>query len=273
MAEADVVLVAVPGAAIAEAFDRLTGGGGQDSDRCDQPDRCKDAPDGIRLECRVLWSPGTAAPTAKSLNESDFASLLGRLGEARVRPSNLWCGDEERRSRGAAQPRRGIRPRLHGQLANAARQESIIDVIFAIGEGDGCGSVYRFAPMAQLWDRPQGSIMTRTYALRCWRAPAVSPSTVFIASSVGSPRPSASPQVKVLLIAQEVDRFHLERFTDHGEHVADTLHETLDDAMHQAYSEFDAISDWRLCPDDADPLQYIRGNQADGARHAGMGIL
>jgi hypothetical protein len=73
--------------------------------------------------------------------------------------------------------------------------------------------------------------------------------------------------VNVLLIAQEVDGFHLERFTDHGERVGATVHETLDDAMHQAYSEYDAISDWRLCPDDADPLQYIRGrSRADAPR-------
>ena len=35
-------------------------------------------------------------PNAKSFNVN-FASLYGRLGEARVRPSNLWCGDEEAR--------------------------------------------------------------------------------------------------------------------------------------------------------------------------------
>jgi hypothetical protein len=66
------------------------------------------------------------------------------------------------------------------------------------------------------------------------------------------------PQVKILLIAQRVDGFFLERFTDHGELVSDTQHETLDDAMRQAYSEYEAISDWRLCPDDTDPLDYLQ---------------
>jgi hypothetical protein len=55
-----------------------------------------------------------------------------------------------------------------------------------------------------------------------------------------------------------VDGFFLERFTDRGELVGDTQHETLDEAMHHAYSDFDAISDGRLCPDDADPLEYIQ---------------
>jgi hypothetical protein len=40
--------------------------------------------------------------------------------------------------------------------------------------------------------------------------------------------------------------------------VSTTQHETLDEAMGQAYSEYDAISDWRFCPDDADPLEYIK---------------
>jgi hypothetical protein len=55
-----------------------------------------------------------------------------------------------------------------------------------------------------------------------------------------------------------VDGFFLERLTERGELVDATQHETLDEAMRQAYSEYDTISDWRFCPDDADPLQYIR---------------
>jgi 8-hydroxy-5-deazaflavin:NADPH oxidoreductase len=65
-------------------------------------------------------------------------------------PSNLWCGDEgarevvEQLNRDA-----GYDPVYTGPLANAARQESIIDVIFAIGDAMG-EYVYRFAPIAQL---------------------------------------------------------------------------------------------------------------------------
>jgi hypothetical protein len=63
--------------------------------------------------------------------------------------------------------------------------------------------------------------------------------------------------VKVLLIVERVDGFLLERFNDRREPIGDTQHETLDDAMRQAYSEY-TISDWRLCPDDADPLEYVQ---------------
>src|SRR5271168_487391 len=74
-------------------------------------------------------------------------------------------------------------------------------------------------------------------------------------SDVGTGGPL--PQVKVLLIAERVDGFFLERFTDRGELVGDTQYETLDEAMRVAYSEY-TISNWRFCPDDADPLQYIQ---------------
>jgi hypothetical protein len=65
------------------------------------------------------------------------------------------------------------------------------------------------------------------------------------------------PQAKVLLIAERVNGFFLQRFTDRGEHIGDTQHETLDEAMSYAYSQYDAISDWRFCPDGVNPLEYI----------------
>ena len=66
-----------------------------------------------------------------------------------------------------------------------------------------------------------------------------------------------SPQVKVLLIAERVEGFFLERLTDRGVHMGTTQHDTMDEAMQQAYSEY-SLSDWRSCPDDVDPLDYIR---------------
>jgi hypothetical protein len=54
-----------------------------------------------------------------------------------------------------------------------------------------------------------------------------------------------------------VDGFFLERLAERGELVGSTRHDTMDEAMEQAYTEYDAISAWRLCPDDADPLEYL----------------
>jgi hypothetical protein len=74
---------------------------------------------------------------------------------------------------------------------------------------------------------------------------------------VGTERPLT--QVRVLLITERVNGFFLERITERGKLVRDTQHETLDEAMRQAYDEFDMISEWRFCPDGANPLDYIGG--------------
>lgn len=104
--------------------------------------------------------------------------------------------------------------------------------------------------------------MNRTYCSEVL-SPAASPKT---RSECGDlPEPGTGPPVttvRVLLIAQRVDGFFLERLTDRGELVGATQHDTMDEAMDQAYSEYDAISDWRLCPDDTNPLEYIR-SQSD----------
>jgi hypothetical protein len=70
------------------------------------------------------------------------------------------------------------------------------------------------------------------------------------------------PDVKLLLISQRPDGFFLERFTQPGAFVGSTRHDEMDEAMRQAYSEYGTVSKWRLCPDDVDPLQYLRGRSA-----------
>jgi len=147
VSDAEVVLVAVPGASIAEALDRLEGLEGK---------TVIDAtnlygavpPDGFASNAEFVRSK-TNGPTAKSFN-INFASLYGRLGETRVRPSNLWCGDGasrevvEQLNRDA-----GYDPVYTGPIENAAAQEALVGVIFAISEAMG-PCVYRFAPPAHL---------------------------------------------------------------------------------------------------------------------------
>jgi hypothetical protein len=65
------------------------------------------------------------------------------------------------------------------------------------------------------------------------------------------------PDVKALFIDERVEGFFLERFNGHGELVGTTQHETMDEAMWQAYSEYE-LTDWRSCPEDVDPAAYIR---------------
>jgi hypothetical protein len=65
------------------------------------------------------------------------------------------------------------------------------------------------------------------------------------------------PPVRVLLIVERVEGFFLQRLSQSGEHLSETRHDTLDEAMSYAYSEYDTISDWKFCPVDADPLEYL----------------
>jgi hypothetical protein len=73
------------------------------------------------------------------------------------------------------------------------------------------------------------------------------------------------PDVKVLLIDERVEGFFLERFNDRGEPVGTTQHETMDEAMWQAYSEYE-IADWKSCPDDVDPVEYLREHRDRDSR-------
>ena len=147
VSDADVVLVAVPGGSIAEALDRLSGLEGRTVIDATNLYNVT-PPDGFRSNAEFVKSR-TGGPTAKSFNVN-FASLYGRLADARVRPSNLWSGDEEAREVVEQLNRdAGYDPVYTGPLENAARQESLIDVIFAIGEDMG-DYVYRFAPIEQL---------------------------------------------------------------------------------------------------------------------------
>src|ERR1700678_4062046 len=77
-------------------------------------------------------------------------------------------------------------------------------------------------------------------------------------SEVGVGR-SEPPLVKALFIDVRVEGFFLERFNDRGELVATTQHDTMDEAMWQAYSEF-VIAGWQECPEDVNPLEYIRAH-------------
>ena len=152
VSDADAVLVAVPGGAIADAFDRLRGFEGKtviDATNLFDQDGSPAAPPGGFASNAEFVKSRTKGPTAKSFNVN-FASLFGRLGEARARPGNLWCGDEEAREVVEQLNRdAGYEPVQTGPLESAAAQEALIGVIFGIADGMGV-CVYRFAPVDQL---------------------------------------------------------------------------------------------------------------------------
>ncbi len=144
----DVVLVSVPGNALAEAIGKLKGAQGKTV--IDATNRFgAEPPPGFRSNAEFIKSK-TNGPTAKAFN-INFASLYAQLREARKPPSNLWCGDNEARavveqlSRDA-----GYDPVYAGPLTNAADQEHLIKIIFAINQGGLGPFVYRIAHPDQL---------------------------------------------------------------------------------------------------------------------------
>jgi len=147
VSDAAAVLVAVPGGAIADAFDRLRGFEGKTM--IDATNLYNVTPPAGFASNAEFVKSRTKGPTAKSFNVN-FASLFGRLGEARARPGNLWCGDDEAREVVEQLNRdAGYEPVRIGPLASAAAQEAVIGVVFGIAEGMG-PMVYRFAPVDQL---------------------------------------------------------------------------------------------------------------------------
>jgi 8-hydroxy-5-deazaflavin:NADPH oxidoreductase len=147
VSDADAVLLAVPGAACAEALDSVRGFEGKtviDATNLigAQP------PDGFASNAEYVKSR-TGGPTAKSFN-INFAAAYDRIASARERPGNLWCGDEEARATVEQLSRdAGYDPIYAGGLENSALQEQFLRLVFAINQGGLGAFFYRMAPADQ----------------------------------------------------------------------------------------------------------------------------
>lgn len=147
-AGSEAVLLAVPGAAVA-ALSSVAGLEGKTV--LDATNLYGDArpPAGFSSNAEYVKSV-TGGTTAKAFN-TNFASLFGRVAGARVRPSNLWSGDDEahevvsRLSHDA-----GFDAVRLGDLSMAATQEGLAGTIFAISQSGLGEFVYRMAPPEQL---------------------------------------------------------------------------------------------------------------------------
>jgi predicted dinucleotide-binding enzyme len=147
LSDAEVALIAVPGGAIAEALAKLDNIEGKTV--IDATNLYGvEPPAGFPSNAEFVKSK-TNGPTAKSFNVN-FALLYPRLAEARARPSNLWCGDADAREVVEQLNRdAGYDPVYVGPIENAALQEEMVKIVFAISEGIG-PFVYRMAPLEQL---------------------------------------------------------------------------------------------------------------------------
>jgi 8-hydroxy-5-deazaflavin:NADPH oxidoreductase len=148
VSDAEAVLVAVPGAMIAEALDNVHGLEGKTV--IDATNLVGAEPPGSFSSNAEYVKSRTNGPTAKSFN-ANFAALYDRIGEASSPPSNLWCGDEEARQVVEQLNRdAGYEPVYAGPLENAGVQENFLKLVFAISQGGLGRFFYRMAPPDRL---------------------------------------------------------------------------------------------------------------------------
>ena len=143
VSQVEVVVLAMPGGAIAEALDSLSGFEGKTT--IDATNLIgASPPDGFASNAEFVKSK-TGGPTAKSFN-INFAALYDQIADASQRPSNLWCGDEEARAVVEELNRdAGYDPVYAGGLENAAVQESFLALVFAVAQGGMGQFFYRMA--------------------------------------------------------------------------------------------------------------------------------
>jgi predicted dinucleotide-binding enzyme len=147
VSDADVVLLAVPGGSVVEAFEAVSGWDGKtviDTTNLvgAQP------PDGFASNTEYVKSK-TNGPTAKSFS-LNFARLYDQIDSARSRPSNIWSGDEEARDVVEQLNRdAGYDPIYAGGMDKTAVQEHGIALILAISQASG-PYFYRIAPPDEL---------------------------------------------------------------------------------------------------------------------------
>jgi predicted dinucleotide-binding enzyme len=132
---AEAVLVAVPGGAVAEAFETVTGWEGKTV--IDATNLFGvEPPSGFSSNAEFVKSK-TNGPTAKSFN-LNFAVLYERIADAGAKPSNIWSGDEE--ARGVVEQLirdAGYDPFYAGPLENAAAQELTMRLFAAMAQANG----------------------------------------------------------------------------------------------------------------------------------------
>jgi predicted dinucleotide-binding enzyme len=149
VADAEVVLIAVPGGSIEEALAGVTGLAGKTAIDATNLYGGAVPPAGLASNAEYVKSV-SGGPTAKAWNVN-FGALYDRVAGASTPPGDIWCGDEEAREVVDALHRdAGFEPIYAGSLTNAAAQEAMVGIAMGIAKEGGMGQFfYRFAPAAQ----------------------------------------------------------------------------------------------------------------------------
>ena len=144
---ADVVLVAVPSAAISDALGRVSGIEGKVAiDATNALDGRGEEFESLAHEVQSI----VGGPTAKAFN-INFAALYDRVGDQRARPSNLYAADDEAREVTEQLIRdAGYDPVYVGGLDKARALEDHIGLVFAINQAGLGQFFYRMAAPGEL---------------------------------------------------------------------------------------------------------------------------
>jgi 8-hydroxy-5-deazaflavin:NADPH oxidoreductase len=138
---ADAVLVAVPSGAIADALGRVEGIQGKialDATNHFQGER----PPFESLAHQVKSIIG--GPVSKAFN-LNFARIYDQVDDQQIRPSNLYCGDDEAREVTEQLIRdAGYEPTSAGGLESARLLEDSLQLLGAVSQSGGGQPFYRF---------------------------------------------------------------------------------------------------------------------------------
>ena len=144
---ADVLLVAVPSAEIANALGKVTGIEGKLTiDATNAYGGRNEEFESLAHEVKSI----VGGPTAKSFN-LNFANLYDEIGAQRVPPSSLYCAEDEAREATERLIRdAGYEPANAGGLDKARMLEEHLALLFAVNQAGLGRFFYRYAPPGKL---------------------------------------------------------------------------------------------------------------------------
>ncbi|HEY4238038.1 MAG TPA: hypothetical protein VGM45_11985 [Gaiellaceae bacterium] len=144
---ADVLLVAVPGPEIANALRKVTGLQGKVT--IDATNAFRSRNEDFESNAHEVKSI-VGGPTAKSFN-LNFANVYDEIGKQRVRPSNLYCAEDEAREVTEQLIRdAGYDPVDAGGLDKARMLEDHLALLFAVNQAGLGPFFYRYASPGEL---------------------------------------------------------------------------------------------------------------------------
>lgn len=146
---AEAVLLAVPGTAVRSALSSVDGLAGKPVLDATNLYGGARPPEGFASNAEYVKAV-TGGPTAKAFS-TVFASLLGQVTAARVRPSTLWSGDDEIAGLVTQLGSdAGLDAVRLGGLDRAATQEGLAGVLLSVAQAGLGPFVYRMAAPDQL---------------------------------------------------------------------------------------------------------------------------